>query len=113
MSFQKVFRFLERLDGIEQRVAHKVHLIVELLEKIFLKRENHKHLVHIFLDAISPFGIPSPYFGRDVVKVQDLVLLTKFGNTHIEAPVVNEYHYVGLISQNILLRLFDKAQNTA
>ena len=86
-------KFIFRLGcfyRIDQRVPYKFHVDAGLFVNVFLKREDHQHLVDEFLDLSNTAFARRPYLRADVVNNRSAYRPNAFRQGEIESRKIDQ-----------------------
>ena len=99
-------------NRIDRRIAHIVHRIVEIAEKLHFERQDAEHPVHVATEILDTILFPSPYLRRDIiVDRQPQLRLYIFGNLQIEPRIIDQDHHIGPVLPDFLLAGFHVVQD--
>src|SRR5690606_39987633 len=92
-------------------MSNKFHgEVVFCFVKIFLKRQNHIHFVHIAFDGFDAVFFPSPNLRRNIIMSRNSFLFCPSGNSHIKSWIVDENNDIRIEFLNIFLTNFYRSE---
>ncbi len=105
-------RFAETADGVERRVAHVVHRVIQALEKRHLEGQDAEHAVDVAAEGLDPVALPGPDLGRYIIMYGNTQLLVhEAGHFQVETGVIDQDHHVGAIGADVVLAGAEVAQD--
>jgi hypothetical protein len=100
---------LQRLlfDHFYQWMAHIFHVPVPAcFIIIFFEREDAKHEIDALFHFLNAVLFPGPYLRGNIEDHGKPLLLRPFGDAEVKAGIIDQYNYIGLISEDILFTEF-------
>ena len=92
-------------------MSYEFNWILPFSIKLFFKWKYDKHFIYVFLNLFDSILFPSPYLRRNIINGFIPCQFSKFGNSHIEAWIVNKNKHIRFIAYNILFTFLNKPKD--
>src|SRR5699024_5096998 len=93
-------------SNIQKRMTYKMYgKIMFFLIKLFFKRKDNIHFIHISFDGFNPIFFPRPNLWRNIIVSFKSFFLGPLGNSKIKPRIIYKNNNIGVKFENVFFTM--------